>query len=140
MTSLVKNLKASCCESLENTNNQRPTGKVFINPSQGNLNFSAAASKKFFACFRIIINDEAGSCYHVHGRLAQTLLCLDRAKNKGVTAAEMSSWALRLSAYVHKLRQKYGLEIRMEKEKHDGGWHGRYVLESQIELKVIIEA
>lgn len=140
MARLVNNLKVSCCDSLENVNNQRPENETLLKGSEGNLNFSAAASKKIIACFRILINGEAGNCYHLRGRLSQTLLCLDRAKSKGITAAEMSSWALRLSAYVHKLRHKYGLEIRMEEEKHDGGWHGRYFLESSIQLKVSIES
>lgn len=59
---------------------------------------------------------------------SRTLLALVKADTKGVTALEMSSWAYRLGAYVHRLRQDYGLAIETLREPHDGGWHGRYVL------------
>lgn len=58
----------------------------------------------------------------------RTLLALVKADTKGVTALEMSSWAYRLGAYVHRLRHDYGLAIETLREPHDGGWHGRYVL------------
>lgn len=59
---------------------------------------------------------------------SRTLLALVRADSKGVTALEMSSWAYRLGAYVHRLRHDYGLAIETLREPHEGGWHGRYVL------------
>ena len=58
----------------------------------------------------------------------RTLLALVEADTKGVTALEMSSWAYRLGAYVHRLRHDYGLAIETLRESHDGGWHGRYIL------------
>ena len=58
----------------------------------------------------------------------RTLLALVNADSKGVTALEMSSWAYRLGAYVHRLRHDYGLAIETLREPHEGGWHGRYVL------------
>ncbi len=70
-----------------------------------------------------------------HGRIVisarqerRALAALVEAGNKGVTALELSSWALRLAAYIHNLRTVYGLTIEMVREPHDEGWHGRYVL------------
>lgn len=73
----------------------------------------------------------------VVGRYAQTLRALVEAGPKGVTALEMSSWALRLGHYIYILRHRDGLNIETINEAHDGdypGTHGRYVLHSQVEL------
>lgn len=69
------------------------------------------------------------------GRCAQTLWHLVKAGEKGITAAEVSSWALRLGAYVHILRHDYGLHIVTIREPHDGGYHGRYILLSAVEIQ-----
>ena len=68
------------------------------------------------------------------GRYAQTLRALVNAGDKGVTALEVSTWALRLSHYIHTLRHEYGLHIEMQREPHDGGWHGRYFLRSLVRI------
>lgn len=52
---------------------------------------------------------------------------------RGVTALEISNWALRMSEYIRVLRHDYGLNILMEREEHISissgpGWHGRYYL------------
>lgn len=70
----------------------------------------------------------------VIGREAQTLLWLHEAGPKGITAAEVRHWAWRLSAYVHDLRHVYELSIQTVNETHNGGWHGRYILESSIAI------
>ena len=67
-------------------------------------------------------------------RFIQTLRALLEAGNRGTTALEMSSWALRLGHYVFILRHKYGLDIETKTEPHDGGHHARYVLHSQVRL------
>jgi len=67
------------------------------------------------------------------GREAQTIRALAEAGDKGVTALELSSWALRLAAYVNVLR-KAGLDITTVREAHDGGTHGRYILEQPVDL------
>lgn len=59
---------------------------------------------------------------------SRTLHALVKAQTEGITALEVSSWAYRLGAYVHRLRHDYGLAIETLREPHDGGWHGRYVL------------
>lgn len=76
----------------------------------------------------------AGSTFTVTGQVAKALLALVEAGNKGVTALEVSSWAYRLGAYVHTLRHAFGLVIELEREPHDGGWHGRYMLRSPVEV------
>jgi len=74
-----------------------------------------------------------GKTEEVSGRQAQTLLALVDNKKSGVTALEMSSWALRLAAYVHQLKA-LGLEIDCIREPHSGGSHGRYFLRSDIQI------
>lgn len=69
-----------------------------------------------------------GQTYVVKGRFAETLLALSRAGAAGVTALEMSSWALRLGHYVWVLRHRYGLPIDTAMEPHDGGHHARYTM------------
>jgi hypothetical protein len=75
--------------------------------------------------------------FYVSGQSARTLAALVAAKSKGITALEVSSWAYRLGAYIHTLRHEYGLNIVMRKEKHPGGWHGRYMLETRLEIQSV---
>lgn len=73
--------------------------------------------------------------YEIKGRPAQTLLALVEAGKRGVTALELSNtWAFRLSAYIHDLRQGYGMDIITQREEHEDGWHGRYVLVTPVEI------
>lgn len=70
------------------------------------------------------------------GQEARTLRALVNAGDSGVTSLEISTWALRVSHYVFKLR-KAGLVIVTLREKHDGpvpGEHGRYVLRSTVAI------
>ena len=69
-------------------------------------------------------------------RFCRTLRELVRVGQKGTTAAEMSSWALRLAHYVHILKRQYGFHIEMEREPNsDGiGWHGRYFLRDRVQI------
>ncbi|MBU6167259.1 MAG: hypothetical protein KGQ52_14190 [Alphaproteobacteria bacterium] len=70
----------------------------------------------------------------VRGQTARALVALVQAGKAGVTALEVSNWAYRLGAYVHRLRHENGLAIVTEREAHDGGWHGRYVLRCPVTL------
>ena len=70
----------------------------------------------------------------VRGQTAKALLALVKAGPRGVTALETATWAYRLAAYCHDLRKNYGLVIRTDREDHDGGWHGRHVLESEVQI------
>lgn len=90
-------------------------------------------SPKFRCRFRIL---DSGRICTVKGQEARTLLALCDAGARGITALEVSTWALRLAHYCLKLR-KQGLSIPMEREDHAGpvkGWHGRYRLETQVEI------
>jgi hypothetical protein len=72
----------------------------------------------------------------VSGQTARALLVLINSAGRGVTALEVSTWALRLAAYVHSLR-RLGLAVSMLREPHPGGWHGRYVLASPVQLQSV---
>tara|TARA_R110002095_G_scaffold144870_2_gene125283 strand:- start:328 stop:630 length:303 start_codon:yes stop_codon:yes gene_type:complete len=82
-----------------------------------------------------IWNDGESKHFEVKGKPARTLCELVKAAGRGVTALELSNtWALRLSAYIHDLRHKYGVKIITHREPHDGGTHGRYVLISPVDI------
>ncbi|PCJ44843.1 MAG: hypothetical protein COA81_00865 [Alphaproteobacteria bacterium] len=80
----------------------------------------------------------------LQGQYARTLSALVENGSKGITALELSSWALRLSHYVFILRTEYSLEVEMVREEHDGiagaGWHGRYFLHTPVTLLLDEEA
>lgn len=73
--------------------------------------------------------------FKVSGQTARALQELIAAGQRGITALEVSTWALRLAAYVRDLR-KLGLSIDTIRERHNelGDWHGRYVLQSPVEI------
>ena len=76
-----------------------------------------------------------GQSFTVNGKIARTLSALVKAGAKGITALELSNtWALRLGHYVFVLRREHGLNIQTLREDHDGGWHGRYVLHTPVEI------
>ena len=68
-------------------------------------------------------------------RLAQTIRALVEKGTVGITALEMSTWALRLGAYIHILRRTYGITILTVMEPHEDGKHGRYILQSNVTLQ-----
>ena len=75
------------------------------------------------------------------GRYAQTLTELVKAGPQGVTALEISSWALRMSHYIDVLRKddRYRLDIKTIMEPHEvagmgPGHHARYVLVTPVEI------
>jgi len=95
----------------------------------GQYNGNRLGRKRILAC------GPAGE-FSVAGKDAMTLHALISAGKAGITALEQSNtWALRLGAYIHRLRE-HGLEIETIRESHDdfGGWHGRYVLHSQVTI------
>lgn len=76
--------------------------------------------------------------FTVKGQTARSLVALVKEMGSGVTALEVSSWALRFAAYCHDLRHKHGLVIDTIRESHAGGWHGRHVLRSPVEIVEVI--
>jgi len=92
-------------------------------------------SKKIAVIFR---KSDQEKTHFIKGRPAQTLLWLVEKGEGGVTAQEVSSWALRLGAYIFTLRRSNGLIIATVREPHDGGNHARYILRESIEIAQII--
>lgn len=84
-----------------------------------------------------IIYDEpsAPRTIKLNKRLGQTIRALVEKGALGITALEMSTWALRLGAYIHILRHEYGLAILTVMEPHEDGKHGRYILQSNVALQ-----
>lgn len=116
------------------TNKLRKKGGIMSIIKRTDCNCQKTTSHKVCVQF---IHD--GNSHHIRGRIAQTLHALLKASTKGITAAEMSNWALRLSAYIHILRQDYGLSIETVREPHKGGSHGRYILHSNVTLVHVSE-
>lgn len=85
--------------------------------------------KKLTVCF---IDTDRDFIFCITGQDLRTLHALMDAGEKGITALDVSSWAFRLASYVYDLRHKHGLEIQTIREPHDGGYHARYVLISNI--------
>lgn len=75
----------------------------------------------------------------VRGQTAKALIALVNGGGHGVTALEAASWAYRLAAYCYELRTRYGLTIRTEREEHPGGWHGRHVLETPLQILFVAD-
>jgi len=75
--------------------------------------------------------------FEVTGQNAKALLALVAAGPRGITSLECGTWAFRLAAYCHILRHDYGLAVRTEREEHPGGWHGRHVLETPVEILAV---
>lgn len=94
-------------------------------------------SKKLKISF-VISRPQGPEIVHLSGQTARTLQALILAGDSGVTALEISSWALRLSEYIRRLRHEYFLEILMVKEEHSSlvgaGWHGRYILKTPVRI------
>lgn len=86
---------------------------------------------------RAIVTEPDGTTWHltVTGRLAWALGNLIEAGGKGCTP--LDNPGPRWSAYVHKLRHAFGLDIETIHEQHQGaypGTHARYVLRSRVDL------
>jgi len=75
--------------------------------------------------------------FQVTGQTARALLALKAAGPEGCTALEVSSWALRFAAYTHALIRDHGLVIETRREEHPGGWHGRHILHSPVEILAV---
>ena len=78
--------------------------------------------------------------FTLRGQEAKTLLTLNNLRNQGVTVFDFQGGVgYRLAAYVHTLANRRFLNIEMAREKHDGGWHGRWFLKSQIEIISVVD-
>ena len=111
-------------------NKQGETMNLNSNKPKGN--------KKLTAKFRLYKKDYEKD-FILNGREAQALIALVEAKQQGTTALEISSWALRLSAYIFNLRKECDLDIITNTEPHDGGHHGRYTLQDDVKILEVFD-
>ena len=76
-----------------------------------------------------------GAMFTATGQEARTLLLLHRKGKDGVVAYDFTGGPpFRLPAYVWALKRKHGLHIETKHDLHDGGWHGRFVLHTAVEI------
>ncbi len=76
-----------------------------------------------------------GNPFTVRGQEARTLLLLVEKGATGVVAYDFRGGPpFRLPAYTWSLMRKHGLVIETQREKHDGGWHGRFVLHTPVQI------
>jgi hypothetical protein len=83
----------------------------------------------------VAVTREDGSRVTVRGRDAETMLKLVEKGPRGVSAYDFAGGPpFRLAAYVKSLRN-VGIAIRTDREDHDCGWHGVFVLESRVRIE-----
>lgn len=76
-----------------------------------------------------------GTIFTATGQEGRTLLLLQEKGPVGVVAYDFNGGPpFRLPAYCHSLIKHKGLVIETRRELHDGGWHGRFVLHTQVEI------
>ncbi len=122
--------KATTSQSTSFKNKQREV--VNIKTNQPNSN------KKLTAKFSLNKNSQE-KVFVLNGRECQTLIALVKARQKGITALEISCWALRLAAYVFSLKRDLSLNIITTVEPHNGGNHGRYILQDNIKILEVFD-
>jgi hypothetical protein len=75
--------------------------------------------------------------FEVRGQTARALVALAESGERGVAALESSTRAFRLAAYCYVLRHDHGLAIRCDRDEDPGGWQGRHVLETPVEIVMV---
>jgi len=76
-----------------------------------------------------------GTVFEVTGQEAHTLALLVEKGVAGVTAYDFRGGPpFRLPAYTHNLIRRHHLAIETRREAHEGGWHGRFVLHTPLEI------
>lgn len=69
------------------------------------------------------------------GQEARTLQLLVSKGRSGVVAYDFRGGPpFRLPAYTWSLTRKHGLVIETARVEHDGGWHGKFILHTPIEI------
>ena len=124
---VAETLDGLATSALFNPLNKKSKDNQMLVSKKPNIN------KKISAKFKLIKNDQEIYSTLI-GQQAKTLIALIEAKENGITALSISSWALRLASYIHILRSKYNLDISTINEPHEGGNHGKYHLHNQIEI------
>ena len=81
-----------------------------------------------------------GSPFTCRGQEAKTLILLHQKGAEGVEAYDFRGGPpFRLPAYCHSLIKHKGLRIETQRVNHDGGWHGRFVLHTLVEIIAVID-
>jgi hypothetical protein len=76
-----------------------------------------------------------GEIFTATGQEARTLFLLHAKGPDGVVAYDFAGGPpFRLPAYVWSLKRKHSLDIQTKHDLHDGGWHGRFVLHTKVEI------
>lgn len=130
-------IKKSPCLSLETK--QGENRKDLLNNNITNLiNSINDIGKKANIKF-ILHSDNGDIVMKANGRQGQTLYWLCKTQNKGITALEMGTWAIRLAVYIYALRHRFNINITTIKEpQSDGlGTYGRYILQDKITITEI---
>ncbi len=125
-------IKAPGGEALDGTPTQTPHVEPDSQTMPLNIPRTKGRGNKIVVWFQYKNHQDHKVIRKVVGREAQALMWLHEVGPKGITTREARHWAWSLSVYVHDLRHIHGLSIRTVNEAHNGGWHGRYVLESPI--------
>ena len=89
-------------------------------------------AKRLKVKFRILPD---GPMLTAKGQEGRTLLLLHEKASRGVVAYDFRGGPpFRLPAYTWSLKRKFGLNIETRRELHDGGWHGRFVMHTAVEI------
>ena len=131
--------KKGCLCSLQ-TETKQPL-ETRINPYKKGINTMTNSlnqiPQKAIVTFDVITPEERLT-YSVSGREGQALYCLYKAKNKGITSLEVLS-SCRLASYIFNLRHNLNLDILTVREANKTGFghYGRFILQSNVEIKEI---
>ena len=80
-----------------------------------------------------------GKPFETRGQEAKTLALLVTKGKAGVEAYDFRGGPpFRLPAYCHSLIRK-GLVIETVRVPHDGGWHGKFVLHTPVEILTVVD-
>lgn len=81
-----------------------------------------------------------GVPFSVSGQEARTLSLLVQKGKTGLVAYDFQGGPpFRLPAYCHSLIKYKDLVIETRRENHDGGWHGRFVLHTPVEILELLD-
>ena len=81
-----------------------------------------------------------GKPFTASGQEGKTLLLLCQKGKDGVTAFDFKGGPpFRLPAYCWSLIRHQGLVIETVRVQHDGGWHGKFVLHTPVEILEVFD-
>jgi hypothetical protein len=94
-------------------------------------------AKRFRITARILPD---GPSFTLSGQEAKTLVLLHEKGAAGVVAYDFSGGPpFRLPAYTCSLKRNHGLVIETRREQHECGSHGRFVLQTPVEIIAVVD-